>query len=344
MKTSQFDYNLPQERIAQSSIRPRDHSRLLVYNRKTKKIIHDHFYNLSDYVQLTDILVFNNTKVFPARLFGRKQSGGKIEVLLLKNLSNKTWEVLIGGKVRRVGLMIEFNGGLKCEVLNKLSDGIWHVRFNKPSKEIILLANRIGSTPTPPYIKRPSELSDYQTIYAKKVGSVAAPTAGFHFTKRLLAQLKKKGIQFEYITLHVGFGTFQPVKVDDISQHKIHSEYAEIAAPTAKRLIQAKKEGRRIIAVGTTTVRVLETVFGKPRHESLGYPRRGFHGWINTFIYPGYKFKFVDAMITNFHLPKSSLLMLVSAFAGRKQVLDIYKKAVQKKYQFYSFGDGMLII
>jgi S-adenosylmethionine:tRNA ribosyltransferase-isomerase len=205
------------------------------------------------------------------------------------------------------------------------------------------LANKIGSTPAPPYIKKLAKLSDYQTIYAKKVGSVAAPTAGFHFTRRLLSQLKMKGVQFEYITLHVGYGTFQPVKVDDIEKHKMHAEYAEVDFGTAKRLIKAKKEGRRIIAVGTTTVRTLETFFAKPRRRGLGYPVLGFKGWIDTFIYPGYKFKFVEAMITNFHLPKSSLLMLVSAFAGRKQILNIYKKAVRKKYRFYSFGDGMLL-
>jgi S-adenosylmethionine:tRNA ribosyltransferase-isomerase len=378
MKTNLFDYHLPRELIAQSPMTPRDHSRLLVYDRKAKKITHDHFYNLVRCLKPTDVLVFNDTKVFPARLFGRKETvprqarktfgGGKIEVFLLRSVAGDTWEVLMGGKVRRVGQKIHFTKSLQCEVVKKLPDGIWHVRFNKTPKQVLLIANKIGATPTPPYIKKIVRLKDYQTIYAKKVGSVAAPTAGFHFTKRLLAQLKKKGVQFEYVTLHVGFGTFQPVKVNDIRQHKIHSEYAEIDSTTAKRLVQAKKDGRRIIAVGTTTVRTLETAFDKftgsrralaGRRQKVGasppallcnakragaptYPR-GFRGWISTFIYPGYKFKFVDAIITNFHLPKSSLLMLVSAFVGRKHTLDIYKKAIKKTYRFYSFGDGMFI-
>jgi S-adenosylmethionine:tRNA ribosyltransferase-isomerase len=336
MKTSLFDYHLPRERIAQFPITPRDHSRLLVYNKKSKKLIHDHFYNLGDYLQPDDVLVFNDTKVFSARLFGRKETGGLMEVFLLRPLTGNTWEVLIGGKVRRVGLNIGFTKGLKCEVTKKLPDGIWQARFNKSPKQVLQIANQIGTTPIPPYIKKLAKLKDYQTIYAKKVGSVAAPTAGFHFTKKLLAQLKKKGIRFEYITLHVGFGTFQPVKVDNIEQHTIHSEYAEVDAATVKKLIQAKKDGRRIIAVGTTTVRTLEFFFNKKSQKKSG--------WINTFIYPGYRFKFIDTIITNFHLPKSSLLMLVSAFAGRQQVLNIYKKAVQKKYRFYSFGDGMLLM
>lgn len=335
MKTNLFNYHLPHELIAQSPIRPRDRSRLLVYDRKSKRIIHDHFYNLYTYVRSDDVLVFNDTKVFPARLFGKKESGGRMEIFLLRPVRGTVWEVLIGGKVRRVGLNIIFSRGLRCEVVEKLPDGIWQVRFNKAPKQVLRIAEKIGVTPLPPYIKKLAKLKDYQTIYARKTGSVAAPTAGFHFTKKLLARLKEKGVQFEYITLHVGFGTFQPVKVEDIRQHKIHSEYAKVDFATAKRLIQAKKEGRRIIAVGTTTVRTLETFFnGKDKKKS---------GWIDTFIYPGYKYKFVDAMITNFHLPKSSLLMLVSAFAGRRQVLGLYKKAVQKRYRFYSFGDGVLI-
>lgn len=335
MRVSSFDYQLPPELIAQSPVKPRDHSRLLVYNIKSREIIHDYFYNLGRYLQPDDILVFNDTRVFPARLFGKKDTGGVLEVFLLRPVKGNIWEVLIGGKVRRVGLNITFAKGLKCEVIKGLPDGIWQVRFNKTPRRVFGFANLIGSTPLPPYIKRASKPSDYQTIYAKKVGSVAAPTAGFHFTKKLLVKLKKKGIKFENVTLHVGFGTFQPVKVENIEDHKIHSEYAEIDSVTAKRLIKAKKEGGRIVAVGTTTVRTLETFFdGKNKKKS---------GWINTFIYPGYRFKFVDAMITNFHLPKSSLLMLVSAFAGRKEILRVYNTAVKKKYRFYSFGDGMLI-
>ena len=356
MKLELFDYNLPKEMIAQSSKKPRDHSKLLVYNRKNKKITHNHFYNLPKYLKAGDVLVFNNTKVFSARLWGRKETGGKMEVFLLKNVNNKVWEVLIGGKVRRVGLKIHFKSGLKCEVVKKFDDSIWQIRFNKTTREVMKLTEEIGSTPTPPYIKELAKLADYQTIYAKKIGSVAAPTAGFHFTKRLLTELKKQGVQFEYITLHVGYGTFQPVKVNDIQKHKMHAEYAEADKATIKRLWQAKKDGRRIIAVGTTVVRTLETVFNKQaRHKSLAYPKNGFKGWINTFIYPGYKFKFIDAMITNFHLPKSTLLMLVAAFiqsrdtetSARRAVRllkSIYQEAIKKRYRFYSFGDGMLII
>jgi len=336
MKPEDFSYHLPKELIAQQPIKPRDRSRLLVFNRRTDRIKHDQFFCLDKYLHQGDVLVFNDTKVFPARLWGKKQTGGKIEVFLLKSLQGKVWEVLIGGKVRRTGLVIKFGKNLQCEVIKKLGDGIWQVKFNKAPKQVLSIANQIGSTPTPPYIKKLAKLADYQTIYAKKTGSVAAPTAGFHFTKRLLGRLKKKGVRFEYITLHVGYGTFQPVKVDNIKKHKMHAEYAEMDSKTIKRLLKAKKEGRRIIAVGTTTVRTLEAVVKKKTGSS-------YKGWVNIFIYPGYKFRFIDAMITNFHLPQSTLLMLVSAFAGRKKVLEIYKKAVKKKYRFYSFGDGMLI-
>ncbi|MDD5040187.1 MAG: tRNA preQ1(34) S-adenosylmethionine ribosyltransferase-isomerase QueA [Patescibacteria group bacterium] len=335
MKLSLFDYHLPHERIAQVPKKPRDHSRLLVVERSSDSLRHDHFYNLPKYLRNGDVLVFNDTKVFKARLIGKKETGGKIEVFLLRPVRGTTWEALIGGKVRRVGQHIRFQKGLSCTVTKQLGAGVWHVAFNKTARQVFALSNRIGRTPTPPYIKESSPLVDYQTVYAKKTGSVAAPTAGFHFTKRLLAALKKKGVQFEYVTLHVGYGTFQPVKADDIRKHKMHSEYAEVSVATLKRLRQAKKEGRRIVAVGTTSVRVLETV---------GLNRRGFHGWINTFIYPGYTFTVVDAMVTNFHLPKSTLLMLVSAFAGRKSILHAYQTAVRKKYRFFSFGDGMLVL
>ncbi|MFA6099188.1 MAG: tRNA preQ1(34) S-adenosylmethionine ribosyltransferase-isomerase QueA [Patescibacteria group bacterium] len=358
MKRELFDYHLPAKLIAQTPISPRDSSRLLVYDRQTEKIRHDFFYNLQKYLTSGDILVFNDTKVFPARLWGRKITGGRMEIFLLKPLRGQVWEALVGGKARRAGLIIKFSHGLECTTVKKLEGGIWQVRFNKTRQAVYKIADQIGSTPTPPYVKKLAKLSDYQTVYASKVGSVAAPTAGFHFTKRLLARLKNLGVQFEYVTLHVGYGTFQPVKVKDIEKHQIHVEYAEADLATLKRLIKAKQEGRRVIAVGTTTVRVLETVFQNKkfsrgalalrrdlvRARALTSPQGGFKSWINTFIYPGYKFKMVDAMITNFHLPQSSLLMLVSAFAGRQQVLKIYNKAVQEKYRFYSFGDGMLIV
>ena len=346
MKLSRFDYYLPKDLIAQKPIQPRDHSRLLVYNRQTRKIIHDHFYNLDKYLNKNDILVLNNSKVFPARLWGRKETSGKMEVLLLKKVKGKTWEVLMGGEGRHVGLKIKFKKGLTCEIIKKLPRGIWHVNFNFSGKKLDNIVNKIGAAPTPPYVKRKSNLKDYQTIYATKTGSVAAPTAGFHFTKNLINKLKKKGVQFEYITLHVGYGTFQPIKVDDIEKHKMHPEYVEVSKKTIERLKKAKLRGKRIVAVGTTSVRVLETIFTKQR--------RGFKGWINAFIYPGYKFKFVDCLITNFHLPKSTLIMLVAAFLlsqgqgtwathGIGLIKKIYQQAIKKKYRFYSFGDGMLI-
>ncbi len=334
MKIGLFDYRLPHSLIAQTPAVPRDSSRLLAFNRKTKKIVHDHFYNLTDYLKKGDVLVFNDTKVFPARLIGKKQTGGKMEVFLLRSTNGNVWEVLIGGKVRRTGMVIFFKHGLRCEVVRQLDGGIWQVRFNKTPQQVLTLTNKIGTTPTPPYIKKASSLPKYQTVYAKKIGSVAAPTAGLHFTKRLLGNLKNKGVQFEHVTLHVGFGTFQPVKVSDIKKHRMHAEFAEISSEVVCRLKQAKKEGRRIIAVGTTSVRVLETV---------GNNKSGHRGWINTFIYPGHRFKMVDAMVTNFHLPKSTLIMLVSAFAGRENILKLYKTAVRKKYRFFSFGDGMLL-
>jgi len=335
MKLKLFDYHLPKELIAQSPVTPRDHSRLLVYEQKKDKIIHDYFYNLDKYLVTGDVLVFNNTKVFKARLEGKKNTGGKVEVFLLRSLKSKDWQVLIGGKIK-LNQEILFNQGLQCVTKKKLEDGVWEIEFNKSSDQVRQLANKIGVTPLPPYIKKPARLKDYQTIYADKVGSVAAPTAGFHFTKRLLARLKKKGVQLEFVTLHVGLGTFQPVKAKDIKNHKMHAEYAEVNAQTINKLWKAKKEGRRIVAVGTTSIRVLETVL--PNKKSGSYK-----GWLNIFIYPGYKYKFVDVMITNFHLPQSTLLMLVAAFIGRIKILKIYKLAVAKKYRFYSFGDGMLL-
>jgi len=354
MRVRQFDYHLPKALIAQAPARPRDSSRLFVYDKKKKTEQHDRFINLEKYLRPDDVMVFNDTKVFPARLWARRETGGRNEVFLLRPVYGNIWEVLIGGKVRQLGLRLFFSKELECRVAQRLDAGIWHVRFNTTPKQVVAIADKIGITPTPPYIKERALRSDYQTVYAKKTGAVAAPTAGFHFTKRLLRKLKKHGVQFEYITLHVGYGTFQPVKVSNITDHKIHSEYAEVNKSTAKRLIKAKKQGRRIVAVGTTTVRTLETIFPEVRSKpslrsgaaakrGLGSNPQGFKGWIDTFIYPGYKFKFVDAIITNFHLPQSTLLMLISAFVGRKKILELYAAAVKKKYRFYSFGDGMFL-
>lgn len=314
---------------------PRDHSRLLVMGRKNGSLHHRHFFDLPEFLQKGDVLVFNNSKVFPARLIGAKPTGGKIEVFLLRSVRSGLWEVLIGGKVKKIGLPIYFAKGLIGEIVSQRKD-TWHIRFNKSGKALDHIIAAIGKTPTPPYIKKHSKLTDYQTIYAddEKVGSVAAPTAGFHFTKSLMHTLKQQGIQTEFVTLHVGLGTFAPVKTARIEDHNMHPEFVEINDDTMKRLRQAKKERRRIIAVGTTSVRVLESVWEK---------RKGYRGFINCFIYPGYHFKATDAMITNFHLPKSTLLMLVSAFAGRVNILRAYQNAIRKKYRFYSFGDAMFI-
>ncbi|MFA5107306.1 MAG: tRNA preQ1(34) S-adenosylmethionine ribosyltransferase-isomerase QueA [Patescibacteria group bacterium] len=339
MKLSLFDYRLPKSCIAQKPVRPRDHSRLLVLNRKTKTIEHRHFYDLAEYLKPGDVLVLNNSKVFPARLIGRKPTGGKIEVFLLHQENPNTWSCLLGGKGRRVGLTITVGGQalvrLRGIITKALPDNTWRIRFNQAGQKLIAAINDLGQAPTPPYIKRASNLKEYQTVYADKPGSVAAPTAGFHFTKPLLNKLRKRGVHAEFITLHVGLGTFQPVKFNDIEKHRMHPEFVEVDKAVHQRLVKAKKEGRRIIAVGTTTVRTLETLPKKPATS-----RR----WINTFIYPGYKFKMVDGLVTNFHLPKSTLLMLVSAFAGRTLILKAYTRAIQKGYRFYSFGDAMLIL
>jgi S-adenosylmethionine:tRNA ribosyltransferase-isomerase len=356
----QFNYHLPQELISQQPIKPRDSARLLILDRNSEKLAHRHFYDLPEILEPGDVLVFNDSKVIPARLLGTKETGGKAEIFLLKKLRNKegkklrnkeikelgnkgirklrgdnaanTWEVMIGGKVVE-GQKVFLDKTAEAVIKKRIENNIWQVTFNCSDKKLFSL----GQTPLPPYIKEKARLEDYQTIFAKSSGSVAAPTAGLHFTKRLLEKLKKQGIQLEYLTLHVGLGTFAPVKEENILQHQMHSELAMIDAVTARRLNQAKREGRRIIAVGTTSVRTLESFADK----------RGFikPGSIDTdiFIYPGYKFKFINQIITNFHLPKSTLLMLVAAFAGNKLIFKAYREAIKKKYSFFSFGDGMLI-
>ncbi len=363
MKLSDFDYNLPKNLIAQEPIKPRDHSRLLVLDKETGEIKHKHFYDIVDYFNKGDVIVLNNSKVFPARLIGnKKETGGKVEVFLLKHLrsdrtvsgcgrGNSTWKCLLGGRGSTVGLEIIFNQknpNLKCKVTKNNDDGTWEVKFNMPQKKMMEIVEKIGLMPLPPYIKRDKKRTtdekNYQTVYAdnKKVGSVAAPTAGFHFTPGLIKKLKKKGVQFEYVTLHVGLGTFLPVKVDNVKKHKMHAEYIEIKKDVAKQIIKAKKEGRKIIAIGTTSVRTLEGCLAKKINKPLSQITN-YQLPITTFIYPGYKFKVVDAIITNFHLPKSTLLMLVSAMAGKKYIDKAYEEAIKKKYRFYSYGDAMLI-
>jgi S-adenosylmethionine:tRNA ribosyltransferase-isomerase len=348
MELKKFDYNLPPSRIAQVPTKPRDHSRLFVYDRATKKTIHNFFYNLPTYVTKNDVLVFNNTKVFPARLIGKKESGGKIEIFLLKQINKNIWEVLVGGRRKHIGTNIFISKKFWCTITQQIDHQTWQVKFNLNSEKLWEAIYKYGHTPTPPYIKKHSNLMDYQTVFAKKTGSVAAPTAGFHFTKKLIKQIKKQGIQIEYITLHVGLGTFAPVTTNDITKHKLHQEWVEIDKATANRINLAKKSGKRIIAVGTTSVRTLEALAERKKNTYTIKPTKK---WVNIFIYPGYKFKFVDAIITNFHLPKSSLLMLVAAlltfgknkYSGITILQKLYATAIRKKYRFYSFGDGMLI-
>lgn len=363
MKLKDFDYDLPKNLIAQKPIKPRDHSRLLIIirrgatnaahaNDKKCRIQHEHFYDIVDYFKKGDLLVLNNSKVFPARLIGKKvDTGGKIEVFLHRKIRGSLWQCLLGGCGGKEGLEIKFKLGLKCKIVKDNKDGTWDAKFNKSNEQMMKIVNKIGKTPLPPYIDRKSDAGcrtsdkkNYQTVYAddKKIGSVAAPTAGFHFTPRLIKKLENKGVQLEYITLHVGLGTFAPVKVDDITKHKMHAELVEVKKDVIKRIVKAKKETRRIIAVGTTSVRTLEGLVEKQLNKPLNQITN--HKLpITTFIYPGYKFKIIDAMITNFHLPKSTLLMLVSAFAGKNNINKAYKSAIRKQYRFYSYGDAMLI-
>ena len=356
-KLSDFDYNLPKELIAQEPATPRDHSRLLLLKKETGEIIHKHFYDIADYFEKGDVLVMNNSKVFPARLIGKKKTGGKMEVFLHRFVKKNNWQCLIGGRGARVGLEIFFSGNLKCKVLKNNNDGNWEIEFNMEYSEMMKTVEKIGQVPLPPYIKRvkskklkvESDLcnydkKNYQTVYAdnSKLGSVAAPTAGLHFIPELLQKLKNKGVQIEYITLHVGLGTFAPVKIDDITKHKMHAEFVEISSGTLKKLRKATSQNKRIIAVGTTSARTLEAFF-----ETIQNPKfkiQNYSEWVDIFIYSGYKFKIIDAMITNFHLPKSTLLMLVSALAGKENIDKAYKSAIKNKYRFYSYGDAMLIV
>ncbi len=340
MKTDDFDFDLPLELIAQVPLEKRDSSRLMVVDKKTGEITHDVFSNIIDYLNKDDVLVLNDTKVIPARIIGeKKDTGAIIKLLLLKNTTGDTWEVLAKPAKRvKVGSEISFgNGELKCTCTKIGEDGIREVTFtyNGIFYEIL---DKLGTMPLPPYIKE--KLSDkdrYQTVYAKHIGSSAAPTAGLHFTNELLKKISEKGIKICYVTLHVGLGTFRPVNVTDVKNHKMHSEFYQMSADTAKILNNAKRNGHRIISVGTTSTRTLETIMSKYNEF------KETSGWTDIFIYPGYTFKAIDAQITNFHLPKSTLIMLVSAFASKELILSAYKEAVENKYRFFSFGDAMLI-
>lgn len=340
MKTSDFFYELPEELIAQTPAEPRDSSRLLIYDRKNKTITHKHFYDIVDYLHAGDVLVINNTKVLPVRLYGNKEkTNGKIEFLLLKRIDLKTWQVILKpGRIAKPGSKFHFGDRLSATVKDIIDGGMRVVEFEYDGVFEDIL-NDIGEMPLPHYIKKQIENKErYNTVYAEYNGSAAAPTAGLHFTKELMQKLRDKGVIFTEVLLHVGLGTFRPVKAEDISEHKMHSEYYEISADAAEEINRAKREGRRVIAVGTTSVRVLETCA-----DADGMFKAGF-GETDIFIYPGYKFKAVDGLITNFHLPESTLIMLVSAFMGREEALEMYKTAVKEKYRFFSFGDSTFII
>ena len=340
MRVEDFDYDLPEELIAQTPLEKRDASRLLVLDKKSGELEHRHFYDIIDYLEEGDTLVLNNTKVLPARLIGEKEeTKAVIEILLLKNIADDTWECLAKPARRiKVGTIVTFgNGKLKAKCVKEENDGIRH--FTLIYDGILLeILEELGTMPLPPYIhEKLSDQTRYQTVYAKEVGSAAAPTAGLHFTKELLAKIKEKKVNIAYITLHVGLGTFRPVSVEKVEDHEMHSEYYQMSKAVAELLTKTKKENHRIIAVGTTSTRTLETIMTK-YHEF-----KECSGWTNIFIYPGYEFKAIDCLITNFHLPKSTLVMLVSALAGREHILNAYKEAVEKKYRFFSFGDAMLI-
>jgi S-adenosylmethionine:tRNA ribosyltransferase-isomerase len=343
MKLSSFDYHLPENLIAQTPAEPRDHSRLLVYERKTGEIAHQHFFDLPKYLEPGDLLVFNDSKVLPLRIIGKKTTGGRMEFLLLKNLNDFEWETIVGGGKQKAGLKIFFAAGLEATLIERLTEKSWQVRFNFSKSKLLKLLDKIGQVPTPPYIKSSLNTSElkkkYQTVYAKYAGSAAAPTAGFHFTRELIEKIKEQGINTAFVTLHVGLGTFAPVSVEKIEDHEMHHEWGEVKKTVIKKILQTKKLGGRVIAVGTTSARILETLFSARKID----PQKDFQKETNIFIYPGYKFKIVDALITNFHLPKSTLLMLVAALIGREEALKLYKLAIRAGYRFFSFGDAMFI-
>ena len=340
MKTDDFDFELPERLIAQHPLEKRDESKLMILDRKTGEIEHKKFYDIINYLDENDVLVLNNTKVIPARLIGIKSdTNASIEVLLLKELEKDTWECLVKPAKRvKIGTTINFGDNLlKAECINIGEEGIRKFKFTYTGIFYEIL-DKLGNMPLPPYIKEKlTDKNRYQTVYARNLGSAAAPTAGLHFTKELLEELKNKNITICYITLHVGLGTFRPVKVEDVTKHKMHSEYYSMDKNTANILNKAKKEGKNIIAVGTTTTRTLETIMNKYNEF------KECSGNTDIFIYPGYKFKAIDSLITNFHLPKSTLIMLVSAFSSKENILNAYKEAVKNNYRFFSFGDSMFI-
>lgn len=340
MTVDEFDYLLPEELIAQTPLEKRDHSRLLVLHRENGSIEHQRFYNIIDYLNPGDLLVVNDSKVIPARIFGnRAGTGGLVEVLMLKALEENVWEVLVKpGKKARPGQVLEFQEGMTGTVLEILDDGKRKIRFDHQASTIYEVLDRIGKMPLPPYITE--QLKDqgrYQTVYAKELGSAAAPTAGLHFTDELLEKVRAKGVKIASVTLHVGLGTFRPVKEKEITKHIMHTEYFSIPDETIQLVKETKAAGGRVISVGTTATRTLESGFDAALNCIQSSGETGI------FIYPGYQFKVIDALITNFHLPKSTLMMLVSALAGKEKIMEAYRAAVEERYRFFSFGDAMFL-
>ena len=344
MRLSDFDYELPEELIAKYPIEKRDHSRLMVIDRKQETIRHKHFYNLPELLNPGDLVIVNETMVYPARLWAIKdRTEAKVEVFLLRELENNLWEVMVKpARKVRIGNKLTVAEGVQCDVIDNTVSGGRVVRFNNISQQdLYALIDKIGQSPLPPYIDReptPVDKIKYQTVYAKRRGAVAAPTAGLHFTTELIDKIKAKGVKVQSVVLHIGLGTFRPVTVEDLSRHRMDSEYFEVSTETAIAINEAKARGKRVVAVGTSVVRTLETVTVSGFQVS---PRKG---WTDKFIHPPYDFKMVDVLITNFHQPKSTLIMQVAAFAGLDLILKAYKEAIKKKYRFFSYGDAMIIL
>ena len=341
MKKSHFYYDLPKELIAQTPIEPRDHSKMMVLSRKNNTIEHKHFYDFIDYLNPGDCLILNNTRVLPARMYGvKKDTGAIVEFLLLNNLGNDRWETITGpGKRAKVDAEFSFGDGiLTCKIEEVLDNGNRVAKFSYDASNIYEVLDKVGEMPLPHYITEKLEDKErYQTVYSKELGSAAAPTAGLHFTDEVMKKIQEKGIKIGYVTLHVGIGTFRPVKAENIEDHEMHSEHYQIPKETADLINETKKNGGRVVAVGTTCCRTLESVM-----NSQGEMKE-FDDWTNIFIYPGYKFKCIDALLTNFHLPESTLIMLVSALYDRERILEAYNTAVKEQYRFFSFGDCMFI-
>lgn len=346
MKLGEIDYKLPKNLIAQKPTRPRDWSQLMIIG-DDKSVRHCRFYEIDEFLKNGDVLVLNDSKVIPARLFAKKSTGGKTEILLLRQIDPQKWKAVLGNyRLKESGKPLFVSGNFRADVIKNIRDNIWEIKFNVGGQKLKDLILKFGNPPTPPYIKSRVKTADYQTVYAKKEGSVAAPTAGFHFSKKLIGRLKKKGIRLAKVTLHVELGTFEPIKENVVENHKMHSELAILDAKTAGQLNKAKKEGKRVIAAGTTSARLLESFSDKNGGIVPGKKET------DIFITPGYKFKNVDGLITNFHLPKSTNILLTAAFLqfknpkinGIKKIKDLYGLAIKKRYHFYSFGDAMLII